>query len=94
VFTGRRINFVSPYKDLDYWQRDFSQLDFSCEKRVLKKFQFFVKVTNLLDAPLIIEVVRTNTINADQPGQDSRNSIVVQKDEFHQTFLTGIRFKF
>ncbi len=93
VFTGRRINFVSPYKDLDYWQRDFSQVDFSCEKRLWKKFQFFVKITNLLDAPLIIEVVRTNTINADQPGQDSRNSIVVQKDEFHQTFLTGLRFK-
>ncbi len=94
VFTGRRINFVSPYKDLDYWQRDFSQVDFSSEKKLGKKFQLFLKITNLLDAPLIIEVARANTINADQPGQDSPNSIVVQKDEFHQTFLTGIRFKF
>jgi outer membrane receptor protein involved in Fe transport len=94
VYTGRRINFVSPYKDLDYWQRDFSQLDFSCEKRIWNKLQYFLKITNLLDAPLIVEIARTNTINADQPGQDSRNNIVVQKDDFHQTFLTGLRYKF
>jgi outer membrane receptor protein involved in Fe transport len=94
VYTGRRINFVSPYKDLDYWQRDFSQVDFSCEKRLWKNFQYFIKITNLLDAPLIIEIPRTNTIDADQPGQDSRSRIVVQKDEFHQTFLTGLRYKF
>jgi outer membrane receptor protein involved in Fe transport len=93
VYTGRRINFVSPYKDLDYWQRDFAQLDFSCEKKLFKRFNYFLKITNLLDAPLIIEIVHANTINADQPGQDSRTSIVVQKDDFHQTFLTGLRFK-
>ncbi len=93
VYTGRRINFVSPYKDLDYWQRDFSQLDFSCEKKIFKKFNYFLKITNLLDSPLIIEIVHTNTIDADQPGQDSRKSIVIQKDDFHQTFLTGLRFK-
>jgi len=41
VYTGRRINIVSPYKDLDYWQRGFSQIDFSAEKKIYKKFQRF-----------------------------------------------------
>ena len=93
VFTGRRINFVSPFKDLDYWQRDFSQIDFSAEKRLFKRFQLFIKITNLLDAPLIVEVFKPNPYGADGIAQDSNDRIVVQKDEFHQTLLTGLRFK-
>lgn len=92
VFTGRRINFVSPFKDLDYWQRDFSQLDLSAEKRIFKKFNLFVKITNLTDAPLIVEVINPNNLG-DVPGQDRSDRIVVQKDVFHQTFLAGVRYK-
>ena len=96
VYTGRRINFVSPFKDLDYWQRDFVQLDFSAEKRVFKKFQWFVKITNLLDAALISEVINPNVYGTgpDGPAQDRSDRIVVQRDAFHQTFLTGLRYKF
>ncbi len=93
VYTGRRINIVSPYKDLDYWQRGFSQLDFSAEKRIIKNFRVFTKVTNLLDAALITEVLSPNYLNADAPGQDRSDRIVVQKDVFHQTFLIGLRYK-
>ncbi|HMI66024.1 MAG TPA: TonB-dependent receptor [Cyclobacteriaceae bacterium] len=93
VYTGRRINIVSPYKDLDYWQRGFSQLDFSAEKRIFKNFKFFVKITNLLDASLITEVLSPNYLTPDSPAQDKNNRIVVQKDVFHQTFLAGLRFK-
>ena len=93
VYTGRRINLVSPYKDLDYWQRGFSQFDFSAEKKIFKRFQVFVKITNLLDTPLITEVLSPNYLNADAPAQDGKDRIVVQKDEFRQTFLAGLRFK-
>ncbi len=93
VYTGRRINFVSPFKDLDYWQRDFTQVDFSAEKKIFKKFQLFVKVTNLLNTPLIVEVINPNPFGADGIAQDSSDRIVVQKDQFYQTFLTGLRFK-
>ncbi|CAN5313185.1 TonB-dependent receptor [soil metagenome] len=93
VYTGRRINIVSPYKDLDYWQRGFSQIDFSAEKRIFKKFQVFTKITNLLDAALITEVLSPNYLNADAPAQDSQDRIVVAKEIFHQTFLLGLRYK-
>jgi TonB-dependent receptor len=93
VYTGRRINLVSPFKDLDYWQRGFSQLDFSAEKKIFKKFQVFAKITNLLDTPLITEVISPNYLNADAPAQDGKDRIVVQRDEFHQTFLMGLRYK-
>ena len=93
VYTGRRINLVSAYKDLDYWQRGFSQLDFSAEKSVLKKFKVFTKITNLLDTPLITEVLSSHEPSTD-PIQDRDDRSVVQKDIFHQTFLAGLRYKF
>jgi outer membrane receptor protein involved in Fe transport len=94
VYTGRRINVVSPYKDLDYWQRGFSQVDFSAEKKIFRRFQFFIKITNLLDTPMVTEVLRPlNAADRDSPGQDNNKSTVVQKDVFRQTFLAGLRFK-
>ena len=94
VYTGRRINIVSPYKDLDYWQRGFSQFDFSAEKRIFKSFKVFTKITNLLNSALITEVLSPNYLRADSPAQDRSDRIVVQKDVFHQTFLVGLRYKF
>lgn len=94
VYTGRRINIVSPYYNLDYWQRGFSQVDFSAEKRIFKNFRLFTKITNLLDAALITEVLTPNYLSSDAPGQDKSDRIVVQKEIFQQTFLLGLRYKF
>jgi hypothetical protein len=33
TYTGTKIALLSPYKDLDYWQKGTSQLDFSFEKK-------------------------------------------------------------
>ncbi len=94
VYTGKRINVISPYKDLDYWQRGFSQVDFSAEKRIFEKFKLFIKITNLLDTPLITEVMRPlNPLDFESPDQDKKDRFVVQKDVFHQTFLAGVRYK-
>ncbi len=92
VYTGARINIVSPYKDLDYWQQPTSQLDLSAEKRFQKHFSVFVKVTNLLDNPIIVEILKKNTL-VNYPEQTETNRIVVQKDAFSRTFLVGIRYK-
>jgi TonB-dependent receptor len=94
VYTGRRINIVSPYKDLDYWQRGFSQIDFSSEKTVFKNLKAFIKITNLLDTSLITEVLSPNYLAPGSPAQDRKDRIVVQKDDFHHTLLAGLRYKF
>lgn len=94
VYTGKRINIVSPYLGLDYWQRGTSQLDFSSEKRIGKsKFAVFVKMTNLLNNPIIQEVLKANPIQG-LPDQESSNKIIVQTDIIQQTYLIGIRFKY
>jgi len=71
----------------------FLPAGFFGREKDFKKFQLFTKITNLLDAALITEVLTQNTLNADAPGQDSADRIVVQKEIFRQTFLAGLRFK-
>jgi len=94
VYTGQRINIVSPYLGLDYWQHGTSQLDFSAEKAIGKsKFALFTKITNLLNNPIIVEVLKENTLSG-LPEQTSNDRIVVQKDIIQQSYLIGIRYKY
>jgi outer membrane receptor protein involved in Fe transport len=93
VYTGQRINIVSPYLGLDYWQRGTSQLDFSMEKKIKHShFSVFAKVTNILNNPIIVEVLKTNTLQ-NLPEQTIPDKILVQKDVLQQGYLVGIRFK-
>ena len=93
VYTGQRINIVSPYLGLDYWQRGTSQLDFSAEKKFGNThFSVFTKLTNLLNNPIIVEVLKPNT-NQNLPDKSDPNRITVQKDVIQQSYLFGIRYK-
>jgi len=94
VYTGRRINYVSAWKDLDWWQRATNQLDFSGEKRFGKYFTVFGKVTNLLNNPVIVEILHSNKGFSGLPEQTKDDRILVQKDVFNQTYLLGIKYKF
>lgn len=96
VYTGRKIVMVSPYKDMDYWQRGVTQLDFSFEKRFLKVFYFYLKATNLLNTPVIVEILQPNTYLSGKyelPFQTRSDRILVQKDYYQQNYLFGIRYK-
>jgi outer membrane receptor protein involved in Fe transport len=93
VYTGKKINIVSPYLGLDYWQRGTSQLDFSAEKSIGKgHFSVFTKLTNLLNNPIIVELLKPNNFQ-DLPDQTRTDRILVQKDVLQQSYLFGIRYK-
>ena len=93
VYTGKRINVVSPYLGLDFWQRATTQLDFSGEKTFKKHYAAFVKITNLLNNPIIVDILHANTL-VGRPEQTDPSKILVQKDVFNQNYMMGIRFKF
>ena len=92
VYTGKRINIVSPYLGLDYWQRGTSQVDFSAEKRFAGHFSVFAKLTNLLNNPIIVEILKPNTLG-NLPDQTRSDRILVQKDIFQQSYLLGLRYR-
>lgn len=97
VYTGRKITFVSPYKDLDYWQKRTIQLDFSIEKKFLKYFIFYCKVGNLLNTPVIVEILQPNTYRTGKfalPIQTSNDYVTVQKEYYGQSYIFGVRFNY
>lgn len=96
VYTGRRIVQVSNFKDGDFWQKAFTQLDFSAEKRIKKYFTVYVKVNNILNTPYEVEipqkyVAESSLVQA--PYQTEGENILIQKDYFGQMYFAGMRFK-
>lgn len=99
-YTGDRIAQVSPYYNLDYWQKPYSQLDFSGEKRLAKRIYFYAKVNNITNSPnrlyLKFAPSAVNKANGGPalPYQTSNSYTTVQKDLYKIGFLGGFRYKF
>lgn len=96
VYTGERISQVSPYVNLDYWQKAIGQLDFSFEQRLFKKFSIYAKVNNLTNAANTLFLKAPNTFRSGQsilPDQTSATRINVQQDIYKVSFLGGLRYK-
>jgi TonB-dependent receptor len=95
VYTGERIAQVSPYYNLDYWDRATGQLDLSVEKSLFKHFSFYGKVDNLTNAAhqLVLKYPYRN-VQQGLPGQDIASQTIVQNDLYKTSFLAGFRYKF
>lgn len=98
VYTGEKLTLVNTFYNMDTWQAPYSQLDFSFEKKFLKKFAVYGKVNNLLNSQTRYFIKQPyligNTLNR-IPGQDDpANSIFVQRDTYKISYLLGVRYKF
>ncbi len=96
VYTGERISQVSPYINLDYWQKAIGQLDFSMEQRLFKKLSVYAKVNNLTNAANTVYLKSQNIFRSGQfllPNQTSDNRVLVQQDIYKVSFLAGLRYK-
>ncbi|MBS1510829.1 MAG: TonB-dependent receptor [Bacteroidetes bacterium] len=101
VYTGERIVFISPYLGLNYWQSPTTQLDFSFEKRLVKKFSFYGKINNVTNAPYELSLhqsynnyLQTSGSRALALQSDPSSKIIIQKDYYKTSFLFGFRYKF
>jgi len=99
VYTGERIAQVSSYYNLDFYYHPFSQLDFSFEKKIVKKLSFYGKVNNLTNTANKIYLKYPHAqIDAKQQEflgkQDITNETLVQSDYYKVSFLAGLRYKF
>jgi outer membrane cobalamin receptor len=95
VYTGTRIILISPYYGLDYYQTPFSQLDFSIEKRFMKRFSVYSKINNITNSPLKVVIHQPNSFLTGRyrlPLQESNDAITVQKDYYKPSFLLGLRY--
>lgn len=94
VYTGERIEIVSPWLDLDIWSRPFTQLDFSFEQTLGKNWTVFFKANNILNSPyeLFVKSPR-KTEQLAFPLQDVDGQTIVQRDFYWQSFRLGVRYK-
>ncbi|ANI89842.1 hypothetical protein A9P82_11420 [Arachidicoccus ginsenosidimutans] len=95
-YTSKRINTVSEFYNEDVWQKGFTQLDFSVEKRVVKHWYIYAKVNNILNTPyqLYVPQAYTGGLEIPVPHQTVGKNIFIRKDTYGQNYLLGIKFKF
>jgi outer membrane receptor protein involved in Fe transport len=100
VYTGERINFISPYLGLHYWQSPTTQLDLSFEKRIIRRLTFYGKINNITNAPYILSLHQSYNTYLTSSGSralalqtDPDNKIIIQKDYYKTSYLFGFRFK-
>jgi len=94
VYTGERIEIVSPWLDLDIWSRPFTQLDFSIEQK-FSNWVVFMKANNLLNSPYELFVKKPRkTEQLSFPMQDVDGQTIVQRDFYWQSVRLGVRYKF
>ena len=99
IYTGRHIIYLSQYgapnSSMDYWQRGAAILDFSGEKSIGRHFAVYVKLNNLLNTADIIEMIYPPSAYQKQVWPDAAkrtDRILVEKKQFGQTYLAGLRY--
>ena len=91
-YTGTKLALVSPFKDVDQWDKAMFGLDFSMEKKFPCGVSVFLKANNLLDAKRERYLKTVNQSNLEYEGQRSDKTIVGTY-KYGRTFLIGVRVK-
>lgn len=96
-YTGRMIAYVSPFVDLDYWQKGLALFDFACEKKVSRHVYLYAKINNLLNTATVIEMKtpkdKFTTAPYSLPYQTLSGNLLLERHEYGRNYLVGIRFK-
>jgi outer membrane receptor protein involved in Fe transport len=98
VYTGERLEAISPFLDNDIYTEPITILDLSVEKKVSRTIDVFVKANNLLNASYLMYVKKP--IYQDEgktmqyPHQDDPDhKTLVRKDQYYQSFRIGVRMQ-
>jgi outer membrane receptor protein involved in Fe transport len=96
VYTGEKLEAISPYLNNDMYSKPVFILDFSMEKRVSKTVNVFVKATNLLNSAYQMYIKKpVYQQNNEYPYQnDPQHKTLTRRDEYYQSFRAGVRIKF
>ena len=81
VYTGKRIYSTSGWYGLDYWQKGYSFLDASFEKKFGKHIKVFVEANNTFNTITSVDLLVPNPefVSAFIPGQKSPGRFTVMR---------------
>jgi outer membrane receptor protein involved in Fe transport len=95
VYTGERIENVSPFFENDSWVKPFAQLDFSIEQRINKHWEITLKGQNLLNSPYEVFIKKPHLLpEKEYKLQNSSTSTLIRRDQYFQSYRIGVRFNF
>ncbi|MEX6689205.1 TonB-dependent receptor [Danxiaibacter flavus] len=87
IYTGKRIEDVSGWYDLDSWQKGYTILNFSMEKTFHRHWRAFMRISNLLNAG---RTVYLNSAPASGlPGQSDKDKTIIQQTENYRQMWLG-----
>lgn len=99
VYTGERLESISPYLDNDMYAAPITQLDFSIQKRLSDRVEIFAKTMNLINSPYKVYIKKpllpNETNGTVYPYQDDpKSKTLIRRDQYYQSARVGIRFNF
>jgi outer membrane receptor protein involved in Fe transport len=94
IYTGRRIYSVSGWYDLDYWQRGYTVMDVSVEKRLGRRVRVFAKINNLFNTTTTVDLMKANPDFATRllPGQQRADRITVMRQVDRAVYYAGVQW--
>ena len=96
VYTGERLEAISPFLDNDMYSKPIVLMDFSIEKRISQRIDIFLKATNLLNSAYEVyikkPVYQEEGKTVQYPYQDDpQHKTLVRRDQYYQSFRLGVR---
>jgi len=96
VYTGERLEAISPFLDNDIYARPIIILDFALEKKISRNIDVFMKASNLLNSAYQMYVKKPvyQENGTTYPYQDDpQHKTLVRKDQYYQSFRVGARIQ-
>lgn len=96
IYTGERLENVSPFAQNDSWAQPILQIDISIDQRIGKNGVVFFKANNIHNAPYVVVVKGfANERYGEFPYQDNiGNQTLIRRDQYFQSFRLGFRYTF
>jgi outer membrane cobalamin receptor len=95
IYTGKHIDLVSPWYNLDYWQRPNVTVNLSAEKKLSSKFKIRLSASNLFNNGITDDILVPNPNGAGNllPAQTQVNKITVLKQDFSAYYQLGLNYQ-
>lgn len=91
IYTGKRIEDVSGWYNLDSWQKGYAILNFSMEKTFHRHWRAFARISNLLNAGRTVYLNSAAVTGI--PEQTEKDKTIIQHTENYRHYVVGIAYK-
>ncbi len=91
IYTGKRIEDISGWYNLDDWQKGYTLLNFSMEKTFHHHWRAFARISNLLNAGTTVYINEASVAGISE--QTEKGKMLIEKTNNYGQYLVGIAYK-